>query len=46
MLQAVVELGAAVDRNGPSAAGMNGCNKFVRIPLHYLDFSASSLHPL
>ncbi|MGP8259923.1 MAG: hypothetical protein ACLQM6_08235 [Acidobacteriaceae bacterium] len=46
MLHAVVELGAAVDGNRFSAAGMDGCDKFVRIPLHYLDFSASSPHPL
>jgi hypothetical protein len=39
MLNAIVEFGAAVYGNGPSAGGLDGCDQFDSVLLHYLDFS-------
>jgi len=36
VLQAVVEFGAAVYGYGRSACGMDGCDEFDSVPLHYL----------
>jgi hypothetical protein len=39
VVQAVVEFGTAVYGNCRSAGGMDGCDEFDCVPLHYLDFS-------